>query len=53
MGNLKKMIQMNVFAEQKQTRRLWKQMSGYQRGQVGNEGWAVCLGLAYAHWYME
>ena len=26
------MIEMNLFTEQKQTHRLWKQTSGYQRG---------------------
>ena len=34
MRNLKKRIQMNLFAEQKYTRNLWK-TSDYQRGQVG------------------
>ena len=31
------MIQMNLFAEQKQTNRLWKTY-GYQSGQVGGGG---------------
>ena len=36
---------MNLFAEQKQTHRLWKTY-GYQRGQVGGwEGWTGGFGL--------
>ena len=38
---------MNLFAEQKQTHKLWKQTYGYQRGQVG--GWTGDLELAHAH----
>ena len=45
----KKRIQMNLFAEQKQTHRLGK-IYGYPRGQVrGWNGWTGGLGLAYAH----
>jgi len=41
---------MNLFAEQKQTHRLWKKKTyGYQRGWVGGEGWIGGLGLAFAH----
>ena len=29
------MIQMNLFAEQKQTHRFWKQAYGCQRGKIG------------------
>ena len=35
---------MNLFAEQKQTQRLWKWPYGYERGQVG-EGWIGGLEL--------
>ena len=39
----KKKIQMNLLAEQKQTHRLRKQTSGYQKGQVwGRDGLGVC-----------
>ena len=45
---LKKRIQMNLFAEQKQTHRL--KNYGYQWEQVGGgEGWTGGLALAYAH----
>ena len=47
-----KRIQMNLFAEQKQTHRFWKQTYGYQRGQVMEEEWTGSLGLAYARWGM-
>ena len=50
MWNLKKTIQMNLLAEQKQTHRLWKQIYVYQRRQVEWEEWTGGLGLAYAHW---
>ena len=38
----------NLFAEQKETHRLWK-IYGYQMGQVGG-GWIGGLVLAYVHW---
>ena len=48
MLNLKKRIQMNSFARQKQTHRLQKQAYSYQREQA--EGmWTGGLGLACAH----
>ena len=40
---------MNLFSEQTQTHRLWKQTDEYQRGHVGWEGWTRALGLAYVH----
>ena len=43
----KKNIQMNIFAEQKQTHRAWKNY-GYQS--TGWVRWIGGLGLAYAHW---
>ena len=38
MWNLKKMIQINLFAKHKQTHRLGKQTYGYQRRRVLGEG---------------
>ena len=38
MGNLLKMIQMNLFTKQKETHRHRKQRYGYQRGQGFGEG---------------
>ena len=44
---------MNLFAEQKQTYRLWKQTYGYQRGQVqGTDGLGIGTGLCTQR-YME
>ena len=34
----KKRVQVNLFSEQKQTHRLWKQTYGYQREQAGGRG---------------
>ena len=52
MWNLKKMIQMNLFAEQEQIHRLWK-ACGYQRGQFGGmDRWSrigICT-LRYMEW---
>ena len=47
-GIFKKWIQMNLFAEQKQTHRLWKQTYCHQKfgGPLGMD-WG--LGLVYAH----
>ena len=46
-------IQMNLFAEQKQTHRFWKQAYAYQRGQVfGRVDWGFETGI-YTLWYME
>ena len=42
---------MNLFAEQKQTHRLWKQTFGYQRGEVVGRN-RLSLRLAYAHFGM-
>ena len=42
------MIQMNLFAKQKHTHRLWKQTYGYQRGTVG-----VRDGLEFWDWHMH
>ena len=49
------MIQMSLFAEQKQTHRLWKQTYGYPRGQVvgGGIDWEFGIGiwtLGYTEW---
>ena len=55
MFNLKKRIQMNLIAEQKQTHRLLKQTYGHQRGQMrwwGMEGYfgiGICT-LRYMEW---
>ena len=40
---------MNLFSEQKETHRLWKQTYGYQREQAGGKG----LGVGDWHMYME
>ena len=48
----KKRVRMNLFVEQKQTHRHWKETYGYQRQQVwgGRRDGLGSLGLAYAHW---
>ena len=33
--------------------RLWKQTYGYQRGQVGKDGWTGCLDWHYVQWGMQ
>ena len=48
MWNLKKRIQMNLFARQKQTHKLWKQIYGYQREQTG---WRDGLRVWERHMY--
>ena len=45
---------MNLFAEQKQTHRLWSQTYGYQKRQLGpgRDGLEVGTGICTV-WYME
>ena len=52
MWNLIKMIQLNLFTEQKQNHRLKKQSYGYQRGKAGGEREIRSLGLTYIHHYI-
>ena len=52
MWNLKKMIQMDLLTNQKQTFRHRKQMHGYQRGRGGG-GYIRGLGLTYTYHYRE
>ena len=40
---------MNLFTKEKQTHRLRKQTSGYQRGNVGREGYIGSLELTCTH----
>ena len=47
-----KMIQMNLFTEQKQAHRCRKQTYGYQKGKVG-EVWISSLGLADTNYYIK
>ena len=49
MWNLRKSIQMNLLAEQKQLHRFWKMNLWLPKGMGGREGWNKGLGLAYAH----
>ena len=47
MWNLKKRIQINLYTKQKQFYRLNKQICGYQRGQVGREGYIGVHTIVY------
>ena len=52
MWNLKKMIQMNLFTEQKQTHRYRKQTCGYQRGEEREEGKIRSMSLTDTSLYL-